>query len=189
MKHKISLFSLLLIVVAASSCASTKPTAQSQTAPSQSNAASTTTHQAHQNHDSHHAEVNERGDQAMGFSHQKTTHRFRLIENGGAIEVRRNSADDAASLGQIRGHLQQISKMFAAGNFEAPMLTHNNVPPGVPVMQKLRADIAYNYEELPDGGRVRISTANKDALRAVHDFLRFQIADHQTKDSSSIERQ
>jgi hypothetical protein len=32
------------------------------------------------------------------------------------------------------------------------------------------------------GGRVRIATANRDALNAVHDFVIYQIQDHQTGD-------
>jgi hypothetical protein len=38
------------------------------------------------------------------------------------------------------------------------------------------------------GGRIRITTNNKEALAAVHEFLRFQIADHQTGDSTEIEK-
>src|SRR5215468_4424886 len=52
--------------------------------------------------DERHAAVNERGDQAMGFSHLKTTHHFRLSADGGAIEVGANDPQDAASLAQIR---------------------------------------------------------------------------------------
>src|SRR4028119_1538913 len=68
-------------------------------------------------HDKHQSEVNERGDKAMGFSHKKTTHRFRLLADGGAIEVRANSANDKESLEQIRKHLQEITKAFPAGEF------------------------------------------------------------------------
>ena len=35
-------------------------------------------------HDMHHQEVNQRGDVAMGFSHMKTTHHFRLSPSGGS---------------------------------------------------------------------------------------------------------
>jgi len=35
----------------------------------------------------HQADVEKHGDQAMGFSHDKTTHHFRLYSDGGAIEV------------------------------------------------------------------------------------------------------
>src|ERR1044072_5883226 len=34
--------------------------------------------QQHQDHKDHHANVNERGDKAMGFAHEKTTHHFTL---------------------------------------------------------------------------------------------------------------
>ena len=33
--------------------------------------------------------------------------------------------------------------MFSNGNFDAPMLTHGKVPPGVPVLQKLKVEVSY----------------------------------------------
>lgn len=137
----------------------------------------------HQMHDSHHSEVNERGDKAMGFSHEKTTHHFRLFADGGAIEVTANDLQDATSREQIKTHLSHIAQMFAAGNFDAPMLTHGKTPPGVPVLQKLKSEINYAFEQMDNGGRVRITTKNPEALAAVYEFLRFQISDHQTGDS------
>jgi hypothetical protein len=73
--------------------------------------------------------------------------------------------------------------MFSNGEFSIPMFVHDQVPPGVPVMKEKRTEISYSFEVLPAGGKVRIKTANRDALRAVHDFLRFQIADHHTGDT------
>ena len=144
---------------------------------------------SHQTHDSHLMKVNEQGDKAMGFSHQKTTHHFRLLADGGAIEVTANDESDAESRAQIRQHLSHISQMFAAGNFEAPILTHGKTPPGVPVLQKQKSEIGYAYEEIENGGRVRIKTNNQEALTAVYEFLRFQIGDHQTGDSFEITKE
>src|SRR5579862_8107732 len=127
--------------------------------------------------------VESRGDHAMGFSHEKTTHHFRLLKEGGAIEVTANDPQDSASRDQIRMHLSHISKMFADGNFEAPMFIHDQTPPGVAVMKRLKKEIHYSFEQLESGGRVRIITANSHALSAVHDFLKFQITDHHTGDS------
>src|SRR5450759_3416325 len=62
--------------------------------------------------------TDQRGDRAMGFSHEKTTHHFRLFKDGGAIEVEANDANDDASRDQIRQHLSHIAKMFAEGNFK-----------------------------------------------------------------------
>jgi len=136
----------------------------------------------------HHCEVMKRGDQAMGFSHEKTTHHFLLADDGGSIEIQANDAKDIASQDEIREHLGHIVKMFAAGDFEIPMFIHATTPPGVPVMKKLRGQIQYTYEKMDRGARVRITTKNSEALDAIHDFLRFQITDHQTGDPSESGR-
>jgi hypothetical protein len=130
--------------------------------------------------DDHHNAIEKRGDHVMGFSHEKTTHHFRLYADGGAIEVTANDAKDTESRDQIRLHLSHIAVMFAAGNFQAPMLIHDQVPPGVPTLRRLK--VSYRFEEIPDGGRVRIATKNQEALSAVHQFLQFQISDHRTGD-------
>jgi hypothetical protein len=137
-------------------------------------------------HAGHLAEVNARGEQGMGFSQTATTHHFLLMPDGGAIQVEVNDAKDAVSLDQIRTHLAHIAEMFAAGNFETPMFVHDQVPPGVAVMQKLKAEIAYKYEETRGGARVRVSTRNPEALAAVQDFLRFQIKEHRTGDPLEV---
>jgi hypothetical protein len=130
--------------------------------------------------------MNERGDHVMGFDHTKTTHHFRLLADGGLIEVGANSPQDSESRDQIRMHLGHIAKMFAGGNFKAPMLIHDQVPPGVPVMQKLTSEIQYRFEETEQGARIRISTNSPEALQAVYEFLRFQIKEHKTGDSPDV---
>ena len=130
--------------------------------------------------------MNERGDHLMGFDHTKTTHHFRLLADGGSIEVAANSSQDTESRDQIRMHLGHIAKMFAEGNFNAPMLIHDQIPPGVTTMQKLKSDIQYKFEEMEQGGRIRISTNSPEALQAIHDFLRFQIKEHKTRDSLDV---
>ena len=124
----------------------------------------------------------------MGFSHQKTTHHFRLTRDGGMIEVTANDKQDTASQDQIRQHLSHIAQMFSAGNFDAPMFIHDRTPPGVPVMQRLKEEIKYKYEKIERGGRVRITTKNAEAIDAIHQFLRFQIEDHQTGDPVEIQK-
>ena len=138
--------------------------------------------------DDHHRGVNARGDQAMGFSHEKTTHHFRLKEDGGAIEVSANDSADVQSKEQIRRHLRHIAQLFGDGDFSAPMFIHDNTPPGVPVMKELKSEISYRFEDSENGGRVIISSKNSEAIEAIHQFLRFQIADHRTGDSGKVER-
>src|ERR1035437_9686090 len=99
-----------------------------------------------------------RGDQGMGFSHEKTKHHFEPLPDGGIIQVDVNSENDNASLVQIRQHLTHVALMFTAGNFEIPMFIHDTVPPGVPVMKGKRSEITYPYSETPRGAKVTIVT-------------------------------
>src|ERR1044072_428255 len=133
-------------------------------------------------------QMNQRGDHVMGFDHMKTTHHFLLQESGGSIEVTANNSEDVESSAQIRMHLKHIAKMFAEGNFNAPILIHDQTPPGVSVMQELKGEIKYNFDEIDRGAAVRISTKNPTALKAIHDFLRFQIREHKTGDSLEISK-
>jgi hypothetical protein len=144
--------------------------------------------QSQTQHSQHHAEVNRRGDKAMGFSHERTTHHFLLFKDGGAIEVHAREAKDTESIAQIRKHLAHIAQMFSEGNFSTPRLVHDELPPGADLMAKMKNEIAYKYEETKDGARVRILTSHKQALAAIYDFLRYQIKEHQTGDSLEINR-
>jgi hypothetical protein len=139
------------------------------------------------NHDKHLDAVNRRGDAAMGFSHAKTTHHFLLKTDGGLIRVETSDVNDTASRDQIRRHLKHIAKKFAEGDFAAPMFIHAQKPPGVSVMQRLKAEIKYQFEELDRGGLVRFSANKHEAVKAIHEFLRFQIKDHKTGDPGEIE--
>ena len=134
-------------------------------------------------------QMDARGKHVMGFDQQKTAHHFRLYEDGGAIEVSVKDTADAENLKAIRAHLPHIATMFADGQFDAPMLVHDtkNVP-GAADLARLKARLRYNYVETPAGGRVDIVTTDKDALNALHAFLRFQITDHQTGDPVSPTR-
>src|SRR5438132_398413 len=83
----------------------------------------------------HQVDVEKHGDEAMGFPHDKTSHHFRLYSDGGAIEVIVNDSKDSQNVQAIRSHLTHIVTMFSNGEFSLPMLVHDQVPPGVPVMR------------------------------------------------------
>jgi hypothetical protein len=146
-------------------------------------------HESHQQaSDQRAAGVDARGDHAMGFSHQKTTHHFRLLPNGGTIEVIADEPTDTATRDEIRMHLSHIAKMFTDGDFQVPMFIHDTVPPGIPVMKSKHSEITYAFDARPNGGRVRIASADPDAVKAIHEFLAFQIDDHRTGDSKVVAR-
>jgi hypothetical protein len=134
----------------------------------------------------HQAAVNGHGDHVMGFSHEKTTHHFELNYDGGAIDVRANDLRDTESRDQIRSHFRHIAEMFASGNFNAPMLVHGVAVPGTAAMTKLKEQLHWSLQDTPRGARLTVTADNKQALDAVHEFLRFQIEDHQTGDCPTV---
>lgn len=102
------------------------------------------------------------------------------------IQVEANHSSDTASRDEIREHLAHIAKMFSHGDFNEPMLIHAQTPPGVPEMKRLKGKIRYKFEQTNRGGRVLISTSDPQAISGVHDFLRFQIREHQTADPLKV---
>jgi hypothetical protein len=130
--------------------------------------------------------VVERGEHVMGFSHEATTHHFRLFNDGGEIEVAANDPKDKPSVDQIRTHLGHIALMFSSGNFKAPMLIHDTHPPGTATMTRLNGQIRYEFSESAQGGRIRMITSSPETTDAVHAFLLFQIVDHRTGDVPTI---
>ena len=133
----------------------------------------------------HDAELRARGDRHMGFRQDATTHRFVLLADGGAIEVTANDPADRATIDQIRAHLRQVAAAFAAGDYSIPEAVHARVPPGAREMAAAGQAIGFGFSELPAGGRLGLAATSEEALAAVHEFLRFQIADHGTGDPPS----
>jgi len=128
----------------------------------------------------------DRGNQGMGFAQSKTTHHFLLRKDGGAIQVTAQSVDDKASVEHIRMHLEHVRAAFQSGDFSIPGFVHDQTPPGVAVMIKLKDQILYRYEEITQGGRVIISSENPEAVDAIQSFLRFQITEHRTGDAVEV---
>jgi len=126
--------------------------------------------------------LEQRGNQGMGFDQQKITHHFLLTKDGGIIQVSASAPDDKTSIDQIRMHLEHIASAFGSGDFDIPMFVHDQTPPGIDVMKKLRKKMFYKVQFTDAGGRVVIGTANPKARQAIWDFLRFQIREHKTGD-------
>jgi hypothetical protein len=137
-------------------------------------------------HEHHMAEMKEHGTEAMGFDQDKTAHHFFLRKDGGVIAVRAKDSKDTVSIRQIQDHLELQKKRFSLGDFGAPEHTHGQVPPGVPTMQKLADEIRYQFQKSPQGARLRISSSDPAAVEAIHQFLKFQIQEHQTGDPVTL---
>jgi hypothetical protein len=134
-----------------------------------------------------HQTMNDRGAMVMGFDQDKTAHHFFLYEDGGAIDVAVKDPADTKNLDAIRAHLPHIAMMFGNGDFDAPMLVHDSKDvPGTSVLAKHKDEVVYRYRDTALGGRVDIVTKDADALTALHEFLAYQIKEHQTGDPITV---
>jgi hypothetical protein len=76
--------------------------------------------------------------------------------------------------------------LSSSGNFNVPMLVHSTTVPGTEPMTRLKDQLHWDLQETPRGARIVITVDNKEALDAVHQFLRFQIEDHKTGNCTAI---
>jgi hypothetical protein len=65
---------------------------------------------------------------------------------------------------------------------------HDTVPPGAETMKRLNNKIHYLVSNTVGGAQIRITSQDPDAIQAVHDFLKFQIKDHQTGDPLAVQK-
>jgi hypothetical protein len=127
--------------------------------------------------DSSFAAMQRRGKVAMGVDQYTSIHKFDDLADGGRIELQRDR-DDVAGTRAIRDHLKAISAAFSSGDFSTPAFVHMRDVPGSKMMTSKRSVIRYAFRELPRGGELRITTDDRAALEAVHQFLAFQRGDH-----------
>ena len=127
-------------------------------------------------------ELKRRGAITMGFDQDASVHHFLLQPDGGTILVKSRDAGDEALISQIRAHFREIADAFRAGQFEKPLATHGELPPGAAAMTQRKERITYRYVERPDGASVVIETADPAIREAIHAFLRYQIVEHKTGD-------
>ncbi|MDO8501051.1 MAG: hypothetical protein Q7S20_04325 [Gemmatimonadaceae bacterium] len=127
--------------------------------------------------DSSFAEMQHRGNMAMGVDQYASAHTFDITADGGRIELQ-SKGSDSLDVAQIRAHMRQIQHAFAAGDFAAPSFVHMREMPGTAVMARKKSLISYTYSDLPRGGEVRMSTADAEARAAIAEFMRAQRMEH-----------
>jgi hypothetical protein len=123
------------------------------------------------------AGVQRRGRAAMGVDQSASTHRFDALDDGGRIELQRDS-DDSIGVATIRAHIRAIATAFRNGDFSTPAFVHMRMVPGADVMAAKRTLISYTPRDLPRGAELRIRTADPEAIAAIHRFMAFQRSDH-----------
>jgi hypothetical protein len=134
-------------------------------------------HGAHAAPDTAFNSMQRRGQSAMGVDQYTSAHRFDALPDGGQIELQRDR-DDSAGTAQIRAHMREIARAFAAGDFGTPAAVHVKTVPGADGMRARKDRIRYEPVDLPRGGALRIRSTDSVAVAAIHRFLAFQRAEH-----------
>jgi len=124
------------------------------------------------------AAMQSRGAHVMGVDQYTSAHVFEDLPDGGRVVLERDDSADAAAIATIRGHMREIAASFRAGDFTKPFQVHAQTVPGTAVMRDRRATISYVPIDRPRGGEVRITSRDSAAVRAIHEFLAFQRAQH-----------
>jgi hypothetical protein len=123
--------------------------------------------------------MDQRHGMVVGEDPMALEHQFVSQPDGGDIILERQIHEDMG-INQIRAHLLLISRSFARGDFTLPGFVHEKPVPGTVMMAQLADRIVYTVEDLPHGGVVHMRTTDPDALKAIHSFIAFQIAEHHT---------
>jgi hypothetical protein len=125
------------------------------------------------------AAMDARHGEAVGEDPMALAHQFVSVDDGGDIILERQVHDEMG-INQIRSHLLLISRSFARGDFTTPGFVHDKPVPGTDVMTARASKISYTVEDTEHGGIVHIRTNDPEALKAIHAFIEFQIAEHHT---------
>jgi hypothetical protein len=65
------------------------------------------------------AAMQHRGQQAMGVDQYTSIHKFDALDDGGRIELQRDSYD-SSGVATIRAHIREIARAFERGDFSTP---------------------------------------------------------------------
>ena len=133
-----------------------------------------------ENADSAFKAMDHRHGNVIGVDPLAMAHRFEAVPDGGDIVLERGVHDELG-INQIRSHLLLISRGFKRGDFTIPGFVHSQKVPGTTIMADKGDLITYTVDDLPHGGAIRIRTRDPEALKAIHSFIAFQIAEHRTK--------
>lgn len=124
--------------------------------------------------------LQQRGKAVMGVDQYTSYHHFDALPDGGRVSLQRDSTD-SAGVAAIRTHLEHTARAFARGDFSLPGFVHAGEVPGVRMMAAKRGVIRYEFRPLAGGGEVRITTRDRAAVAAVHEFLAFQRREHRVE--------
>jgi hypothetical protein len=122
--------------------------------------------------------VHHSGQSVMPFDLSKTTHIFRMTDDGGVerVVVKDATAQDQVAL--IQRHLQHEAVAFQRGDYSDPASLHGADMPGLKDLQAGAAQIKVSYSALPAGAEITFETTDLHLLTAIHRWFGAQLSEH-----------
>lgn len=133
-------------------------------------------------------EMNTRFSRVLGVDVNKVAQHYYLVKNGGVIELSAKDANDTATIAAIRKYLDSQKDLFEKGKNDTDAEVHGKVPDGLAAIKKFRNEINFFTAKTDNGAVLRMFTVNDQARQAIHDYLKFQIAEHKTGDSPTVDQ-
>ena len=122
--------------------------------------------------------IHEKGANVMPFNLNQTTHIFKKTDTGGIQQVIVKDTNNTQQISLIRMHLQMEAGMFQKGDFQDPAKLHGATMPGLKTLSSGASQIKIVYSDLPNGGQITYTTANKDLVESIHTWFDAQLSDH-----------
>lgn len=129
------------------------------------------------------------GETTPSFDRHSAAQHFQLLADGGTIELSLADAADFANRDVIRRELARIARDLAAGKFDSSPFVESDRAEPVATLKRLGSAVSYKFVSTETGGQIRIATHDAEVLKAVHDFLSFQIKSLRTGDNPAISKQ
>lgn len=132
------------------------------------------------NHDhaDHQAQVHDHGSMVMPFDLNKTLHSFVKTPTGGVESVVARTKTESRQAVLIRHHLQMLADDVAQGRFTDPAAIHGANMPGIKTLSAHPDRFTVAYTNIPQGGRLTFTSADRGVVAALHAWFDAQLTDH-----------
>ena len=122
-------------------------------------------------------QVERKSETVMPFRMDASKHVFVPTPSGGVQTVLVHDGN-AAQTGLVRSHLRKEAAAFAKGDFADPASIHGADMPGLKALRAGSRRISVRYFDVPKGGSITYTTADRALVRAIHAWFDAQTSDH-----------
>lgn len=123
-------------------------------------------------------QIHHLGSGVMPFDLSKTTHIFKMTEEGGVQRVIVKDLTASDQISRIQQHLEHETARFQSGDFSDPAALHGENMPGLKELNAGASQLKITYTALPMGAEIRFETSDIHLQTAIHRWFGAQLAEH-----------